>query len=133
MSGTIEAVGVIAGSGVVGAVTGYLTARRKAKAAETIASRIHDERVAPALMERLGQLETRIDARDSAIQTLRVQAAECEAGRVECKRELEELSEQLEKVTSEQRMIRHSIRAGTPPGSWSPGELDSGEGDAAEG
>ncbi len=79
MSGLVElVVAAVVSSGTIGAVAGHLTARRRARASESIATKIHDERVAPVLAERLELVEARLDARDAAIVTLRGQAADLE-------------------------------------------------------
>lgn len=140
MTGIFEIVIAAAGTGVIGTalghLSGHLTARRRAKSAEVIADRkataseaiasqIHDERVAPPLLERIKLLETRLDERDDAVERLHVQAGECEEGRNECKRELGELRRHVDELEGEQRSIRTSIESGTPPGAWRVGKIDA--------
>ena len=141
--------GLLSG-GVGAAAIHYLRARRQAASAERIAATeaeaqveiaavIHDERIAPPLINRVQLLEQRLDQRDEEVRELRQRTDECErererdraqaeSDREACKaevaamqgqlaqlqRSLDERDEELaQKVTTAVRQMRS-----TPPGAW---------------
>lgn len=125
-----------AGGGALATAGTVLVAWIGWRRARDTSGAIHDERVSPALLERIKTLEERDDAKAAKLEALSAETAECMRDRERaaereerCHRELEEVkghvltlqemvSRRDEGLTRKIRVIARETMQSTPPGSW---------------